>query len=199
MPLVQTIRPSTYADYLALPEGQRAELIDGELMMSPQPKGRHIAVTSILGAQLGSSFGLSSTPSASGPGGWWIFFEPECHLELDRVVVVPDLAGWRRERMPVRPSDSHKFTVIPDWICEVLSPSTASRDQIVKMPRYLAAGVQWAWIVDPASQHLDIYRAGRGELEGQWEPVMSLEGAARAALPPFEAVELDLGPWWSER
>lgn len=189
----QKLRKKTYEDYLALGEDVTAELIDGELYMSPQPKGRHTRVTSLLGGHLVVRFGTSAGETPSGPGGWWILYEPECHLLPDRRVVVPDLAGWRRERMPSPPSDSHKFTVVPDWICEVLSPSTQSRDTIVKMPRYLEAGVQFAWLIDPVAHRVDAFMAGHGE----WLEVGAHEGPGPVRLRPFEAVELDAEPWWS--
>ncbi|PKN54388.1 MAG: hypothetical protein CVU56_26800 [Deltaproteobacteria bacterium HGW-Deltaproteobacteria-14] len=185
-------RTATYDDYLALPDEQKAELIDGVLYLMSGPKGRHVRVASILTVLLGARFGLRDGPSGDGPGGWWILAEPEVHLRLDRRVVRPDLAGWRRDRMAAPPSDTHKFTVVPDWICEVLSPSTASKDNIVKMPRYLEAGVQWAWIVDPVAQRVDVFRAG----DGEWEEVGGFEGALVARIPPFDAVDLDLGPCW---
>ncbi len=183
----------TYADYLALPEGVKAELIDGELLMSPQPKGRHVRVASFLGAQLLVRFGSSAHATSDGAGGWWILDEPEVHLKTDVRVVVPDIAGWRRERMPEPPSDSHKFLVVPDWICEILAPGTWNRDALVKMPRHLEAGVQWAWVVDPVAQRVDVFHADGRE----WVVAGAFEGAVKAAIPPFEAVELDLAPWWS--
>jgi len=183
-------RTKTYADYLALPEGTKAELVDGELYMSPQPKGRHVRAASVLGMLLGSPFGLRAGESPHGPGGWWILDEPECHLSLDRRVLIPDLAGWRRERMPDPPDDSHKFLIVPDWICEVLSPSTQGHDMLRKMPMYLAAGVVWAWIVNPVDRRIDVYRAEGGE----WLDVVAVEGDGRARLPPFDAIELDLEP-----
>jgi Uma2 family endonuclease len=106
--------------------------------------------------------------------------------------VRPDLAGWRRERMPSPPTDSHKFTLCPDWVCEVLSPSTTSYDTIVKMPRYLEAGVRWAWIVDPVAERVDVFQAG----DGEWLAAGSHEGGGVGRLSPFEAVGLDLGPLW---
>jgi len=194
MVVARNERTKTYADYLAVPEGQKAELIDGELYLSPQPKGRHIRITSLLGGMLTFRFGLSSGPVGEGPGGWWIFDEPECHLLPDRRVVIPDLAGWRRERMPRPPDDSPKFNVVPDWICEVLSPSTASRDAIVKMPVYREAGVQWAWSIDPVSRRLDIFKAGAGE----WLEVLGVDGNGPVRLPPFDEIALDLAPWWAD-
>ena len=182
----------TYADYLALPEGTKAELIDGELYMSPRPKGRHVRISSVLGTLLGTPFGLRTGESSYGPGGWWILDEPECHLPLDRRVLIPDLAGWRRERMPEPPDDSHKFLTVPDWICEVLSPSTQGHDMLRKMPIYLAAGVAWAWIVNPVDRRVDVYRAEGGE----WLDVIGVEGHGRVRLPPFDAIELDMEPWF---
>lgn len=186
--------PQTYEDYLALPEGTKAELIDGVIYMTPQPRGRHVRAASYLGARLLVSFGARAETSAEGPGGWWIFDEPECHLATDRRVVVPDIAGWRRERMPSPPDDSHKFLVVPDWVCEVLSPSTAGRDTIVKMPKYREAGVAWAWIVDPVERHIDVYKADGDE----WREVARADGNATVRLPPFDDVELDLEPMWPE-
>ncbi|MCA9516005.1 MAG: Uma2 family endonuclease [Myxococcales bacterium] len=193
MVVATKLGPRTYADYLAVPEGQRAELIGGELMMSPQPRGRHILVTSMLGARLTTAFGSGVGPTESGPGGWWIFDEPELHLELDTCVVVPDIAGWRRERMPEPPTDSHKWTIVPDWVCEVLSPSTQGRDYVVKLPLYRKGGVRWAWIVDPVNRTVEVFEA-----EGDaWRPAAAAEGGNTVRLPPFEAVELDLTPLWA--
>lgn len=190
----EKLRNKTYDDYLALPEGVKAELIDGELYMSPQPKGRHIRVASLLGAHLGVRFGSSTGETPDGPGGWWILDEPECHLLPDRRVVIPDLAGWRRERMPAPPRDNHKFTLVPDWVCEVLSPSTSSHDTIRKMPRYREAGVEWAWLIDPVARRVDVFRAG----DGEWVEAGFHEGGGRARLRPFEAIELDTWLWWDQ-
>src|SRR5690606_8306192 len=118
-----------------------------------------IRVTSMLGAQLTVAFGTTAGPTERGPGGWWIFDEPELHLELDTCVVIPDLAGWRRERMPEPPSDTHKWTVVPDFVCEVLSPATQVRDYVVKLPLYRKAGVRWAWTVDPVNHTVDVFEA----------------------------------------
>jgi Uma2 family endonuclease len=192
MVVAARIQNKTYADYLALPEGTKAELIDGELYMSPAPKGRHVRLASLMGARLGVSFGLHPGPTSDGPGGWWILFEPECHLAVDRRVVRPDLAGWRRERMPEPPSDTHRFLTVPDWVCEVLSPATQGHDMLRKMPLYLAAGVRWAWIVDPLSRAINVFRAG----EGEWVDVASVEAPGPVLLPPFDAVPLDTTPWF---
>lgn len=124
-----------------------------------------------------------------GPGGWWILYEPELHLGAD--VMVPDLAGWRRERMPVVP-DVAAFELAPDWVCEILSPSTASLDRMRKMPRYATAGVGHAWLIDPIARGLEVFR----NLDGHWLSVAVFEGTQVVRAEPFDAVELDLGLLW---
>ena len=188
------LEPKTYDDYLALPEGVKAELLDGRLLMSPPRTGRHVLAASAIGARILVRFGGSADASADGPGGWWVFRRAECHLALDRQVVIPEVAGWRRERMPKPPDDTHKFTVVPDWVCEVISPSTQSRDFLVKMPRYREAGVQWLWLVYPADRRVDVFRNDGDE----WVEAASSEGPARVSLPPFDAVELDTTGWWAD-
>lgn len=185
----------TYDDYLALPDGVRAELLDGALYLSPSPEGRHVRAKSLLGAIVGARFGFAPSAGPGGPGGWWVLDRPECHLTPDRRVVVPDIAGWRRTRMPSPPADTHKFAVVPDWVCEVLSPSTAGYDTIIKMPKYVEAGVQWVWVVDPVGQRIDAYRAG----EGEWLEAGAFEGLGHGRLAPFDEVELDLGALWAEQ
>lgn len=194
MVAIKRARDKTYEDYLALPEGVKAELIDGELYMSPQPKGRHIRFASVIGGHLTVRVGSSAGPGELGPGGWWILHEPECHLALDLRVVIPDLAGWRRERMPTPPGDDHKFKTIPDWVCEVFSPSTRSRDTMLKMPRYLTAGVRWAWLVDPAERRVEVFES----IDGEWSEPLAFEGNVRARIPPFDDIELDLSLAWSD-
>lgn len=184
----------TYADLEALPEGVKAELLDGEIYMSPAPRLRHVRATSLLGAQLSVAFGMSAVETPRGPGGWWILDEPECHLLPDRRVFRPDIAGWRRERMPRPDGDTHKVLIVPDWVCEVLSPSTMSYDILRKMPRYREAGVRWMWVVDPVARRIDAFRAG----EHTWEDVGSVEGGGSARFAPFEQLELDLSDLWLE-
>ncbi len=189
---VRKLEPATYDDYLALPEDQKAELIDGELFLMSGPKGRHVRIASNLGSAINTRYGQYAGPTAGGPGGWWIFFEPEVHLRLDRRVVRPDTAGWRRERMPAPPEDTHKFTTVPDWVCEILSPSTMRWDMLVKMPRYLEAGVRHVWIVDPVERRIDALRVQ----DGEWVDAGSVEVGPTLALPPFEDSAFDLTPIW---
>ncbi|EYF01484.1 Uma2 family endonuclease [Chondromyces apiculatus] len=128
-------RPATYADLEAVPEHLVAEIIPGVLHTFPRPAGRHTKAASYLGADLITSF----SRGRAGPGGWHILGEPELHLGED--VLIPDIAGWRRERMPEVP-DAPFFTLPPDGVCEVLSPSTATHDRFRKMPVYAKASLR---------------------------------------------------------
>jgi Uma2 family endonuclease len=176
---------ATYEDLLRVPENMVAELIEGELYASPRPGGPHAIALSGLGFTLGPPFQWGR----GGPGGWWIVDEPELHL--GRNVLVPDVAGWRRERMPEPPKGS-AFTVVPDWICEVTSPSNGRIDRLKKMPIYARADVDYAWIVDPELQTLEAYQRheDRWILNGTYgeEPIVR--------IAPFEAIEIDLSLIW---
>ncbi len=137
-------RNATYDDVLAAPEYLVAQLVDGDLYLLPHPAMPHVLVTSVLGVELGGPFHLGR----GGPGGWWILDEPELHL--GGAVVVPDLAGWRRQRLPALPSDSASIAVVPDWIGEVLAPSTALLDRTRKLALYGREGVQHLGFVGPS-------------------------------------------------
>jgi len=125
------LQPTLYESLEALPEGVTGEILNGQLHTHPRPSGAHVNVGSMLGAELIGPFRKGN----EGPGGWWIIDEPEIHFVRNVEVAVPDLAGWRRERMPYFPEDQ-RFEVVPDWICEILSPSTTGRDREIKMPLY---------------------------------------------------------------
>jgi Uma2 family endonuclease len=121
--------PATYEDLLRVPEHQLAEIVNGELVVSPRPASRHARASTRLG---GSLHGFDREPGGDAPGGWLLLDEPELHLgERGAQVVVPDLAGWRRERLPELP-DVPWFELAPDWVAEVASPSTARHDRVVK-------------------------------------------------------------------
>jgi len=135
-------RLAHYEDLFDLPENMVGEIIDGQMHTQPRPAPAHALATSNLGVELGQPFGRGR----GGPGGWWILDEPELHLNAD--IFVPDLAGWRRERMPNLPKTAW-FEMAPDWVCEVLSPATARTDRILKLPRYAAAGIAHCWLIDP--------------------------------------------------
>lgn len=180
-------QPATYEDLLKVPDHLVAEIVEGELFTSPRPASRHARASTALSSELHQRFERGN----GGPGGWWIVTEPELHLGRD--ILVPDISGWRKERMPEFP-DVAWFDLAPDWICEVVSPTTARLDRIRKLPRYATHGIHWAWIVDPIAKTLEAYR-----LEQQrWSLVATHEGSARLSVEPFENGEIDLGALWIE-
>jgi Uma2 family endonuclease len=172
----------------ALPENQIGEIVGGELHASPRPAGPHSRVASGLGVELGGPFDRGR----GGPGGWIILDEPELHLGGD--VLVPDLAGWRRERMPFVDEAAAAFELAPDWICEVLSPATGALDRVRKMPAYAREGVRFAWLVEPIQRTLEVF-----ELTGdRWAAAGTYEGSAKVRAVPFDAIELELGVLWAD-
>ncbi len=178
-------RPATYEDLEALPPHQVGEIIAGELYASPRPATPHALAASSLGGELIGPF----QRGRGGPGGWLILHEPELHLGAD--VLVPDLAGWRRERMPEMPR-APALTLAPDWLCEVLSPSTEARDRAAKLPAYARAGVRHVWLVDPDVRTLEVFRLedARYVLLNTWA------GEVSVRAEPFEALELSLKLLW---
>jgi len=178
-------RGATYADILALPENVVGEIIQGDLVVSPRPAPPHALAASILTGDLTLPF----SRGRGGPGGWWILDEPELHL--GEHVLVPDLAGWRRERMPVLPTEAF-FTVAPDWVCEVLSPSSGRIDRMRKLPIYLEHEVTWAWLVDPLARTLEVFERAAG----RWTLAALHEGDVTIRAVPFDAVEIEMGGWW---
>lgn len=188
-------RAATYEDLCAVPEHLVAEIVGGELVTSPRPGPRHARVASKLGAKLDPF----DAGEPGGPGGWVILDEPELHLGAD--VVVPDLAGWRAERMPELPEEAF-FTLAPDWVCEVLSPATARRDRTDKLALYAREAVAFAWLIDPAPQTLEVYEHGRdlapaGRAASRWSLVATFAGDARVRAVPFDAIALDLTALWA--
>ena len=179
-------RPATYADLEEVPEPLVAEILDGELVSSPRPAARHARASIKLAARLVPPF----DDGVGGPGGWIVLIEPEVHLGAN--VLVPDLAAWRRERMPELP-DAAFFTLAPDWVCEVLSPSTEHLDRTRKLRIYAEAGVPHAWLLDPARDMLEAYRL----VEGSLRLISSHDRDGRVALEPFDAIALELAGLWS--
>jgi Uma2 family endonuclease len=171
-----------------LPGNQVGEIVDGELHASPRPAAAHSRAASKLGGQLDGPFDRG----VGGPGGWIILDEPELHLAGD--VLVPDLAGWRRERLPFLGEDMAAFELAPDWICEVLSPSTSSLDRVRKMPVYAREDVRWAWLLDPIQRTLEVFELQ----DGRWQVVRTWEGDAKVRAVPFDAIELDLSSLWAD-
>jgi Uma2 family endonuclease len=176
---------ATYEDVLKAPENKVAEILDGELFLSPRPSSRHARGASALGGLLWGPF----DDGRGGPGGWWILFEPELHLGDH--VVVPDIAGWRRERMPAFP-DVAFFTLAPDWVCEVLSPSTERIDRALKLRIYAEAGIPHAWLLDPIDRTLEILWLR----DRAWVIAKVLSGNEAVRVEPFEALELPLDRLW---
>ncbi len=181
-------QPATYQDLLDLPPNVVGEIVAGELYASPRPAASHAHAQTGLGGDLHAPFGRGR----GGPGGWWILFEPELHLAGD--VMVPDLAGWRRSRMPVIP-DVAAFELAPDWVCEVVSPGTARLDRTLKLPRYAAAGVTHAWVVDPRARTLEVFR----NTQGSWLLVSTHSRDDIVQAEPFDAVPLELSGLWLPR
>jgi Uma2 family endonuclease len=181
-------RPATYEDLLRVPDHLVAEIIDGDLYTSPRPALRHAVSSSVLGGDLNAAY----QRGRGGPGGWWILDEPELHLGSN--VLVPDLAGWRRERLPRIPVADAFATLAPDWVCEVLSPSTYRLDRVKKLHVYAREGVAHAWLVHPGERTLEILRL-RG---GRWVIVTTHGGDARVRAEPFQAVTIDLLELWGE-
>jgi len=180
-------REATYADLERVPDHLVAEILDGELIASPRPASRHARASSVLTGDLLPVF--DGPAGGDRPGGWWILDEPELHLGRD--VVVPDLAGWRRERMPAM-ADVAAFELPPDWACEVVSPSTGRIDRGRKRRIYARSGVMHLWLLDPIERVLEVFRLA-GEL---WTLVATFEGDGRIRAEPFEAIELNMSRWF---
>ena len=182
-------RRATYADLMEVPDTKVAEIIDGELVVSPRPASPHAFAATVIGADIVRPFHRDPGDPA-GPGGWWILLEPELHFRDD--VLVPDWSGWRRERLPVFPN-TPAFTLAPDWICEVISPSTARIDRSLKMSIYAREGVSHLWFVEPLQQTVETYRLE----SGRWVVVGTHAGREIVRAEPFDAVELHLDRWWA--
>lgn len=169
------------------------ERIRGVKLMSPRPALRHAELATTLVRMLVSFDERLSRRRAGGRGkggGWWLLFEPELHLGEE--TLIPDLAGWRIERMPQVP-DTAYTTLAPDWVCEVLSPSTRAIDRYAKMPVYAEAGVAWVWLVELATEVLEVYELGEGGLRLH----RRYSGGVRVRARPFERLTLDLGLLWA--
>ena len=174
-------RHATYADLEAVPDDLVAEIVDGTLETHPRPRPRHAMAASDLGSVLGPPF----RHGRGGPGGWIFMIEPELHLGMH--VVVPDLAGWRRERLTREPGTAFVETA-PDWVCEILSPATVRLDRGPKRRIYAEAGVGHLWLLDPAVGVLEAFALAGA----QWLLLGTVARGETVALPPFEAVPFPL-------
>lgn len=182
-------RIATYADVLAAPPHMVAEVVDGELRLQPRPAKPHAAAATALGEELGPPF----KRGRGGPGGWILLYEPELHLGQD--ILVPDLGGWRRERLPALIDDEPYFTLAPDWVCEVLSAGTERYDRTDKLRIYAREQVSWAWLVDPVQRTLEVFKLGDA---GLWVLRAAHRDDARVRAEPFDAIELDLALLWAD-
>lgn len=179
--------PATHADLASLPENVVGEILFGTLHVNPRPEPPHALAAAGLEDELGPPF----RRGRNGPGGWVILAEPELHLGAD--VVVPDLAGWRRARMPEVPFSSPYFDLAPDWACEVLSPSTAATDRDEKLRIFARESIRHAWLVDPLLRTVEILR-----LDGSTYRLLGVHrDGARVRAEPFDAVEIELATLWA--
>jgi Uma2 family endonuclease len=182
-------RRATYEDLMQVPDHLVAEIIDGELMTSPRPATPHARAEFAIAHDLAA---FDQGPGSPGiPGGWWILPEPELHFGDD--VLVPDLAAWRRERMSAIPRAAF-ISLAPDWICEVVSPSTGRIDRSRKMRIYAREAVRHLWFVDPLARTLEVYRLE----DDRWIVASTHGGDDVVHAEPFDAVPLELARWWLE-
>jgi Uma2 family endonuclease len=179
---------ATYDDLRRVPAHLVAEIIGGELFATPRPATPHAYVTSRLTAEIDMPF----VRGRGGPGGWWILVEPELHFGND--VVVPDVAGWRHARMPVIP-DAPYLSTPPDWVCEVLSPSTERLDRVRKLAVYGRENVDFIWLINPETRTLEVLRSAAGG----WALVATYADTDLVRAQPFDAIELELASLWLPR
>ncbi len=169
------------SDIAALPETLVGEIIDGILEVQPRPTPRHAVAATELGYELIGRF----RRGRGGPGGWIFMVEPELHLGPH--VVVPDLAGWRRERLPAEP-ETPFVEVAPDWVCEILSPATARLDRGPKRRLYAEAAVGHLWLLDPNAGELEAFAL----VGGRWMLLATIQRGEDVAVAPFDAASFPL-------
>lgn len=184
---------ATYQDVLDAPPHKVAEIVDGRLHLHPRPAMPHTTAGSLLGAELIGPF----RRGRGGPGGWRILDEPEVHFGTppEEDVLVPDIAGWRLERMPESP-DTAFVTLAPDWVCEILSPSTRRFDLGDKRDIYAREGVPYMWLLDPDSRSLEAFVLQKQGEKKSWQQIAKLSGDAQVSLPPFDAISFPLQDLW---
>jgi Uma2 family endonuclease len=179
---MSTTKPSsrapTLADLDALPPGVVGEIIEGVLYTMTKPRVRHQRTTRTIGGRIGDPF----DHGRGGPGGWWIVTEPG---------IAPDVAGWHRERMPDLPVDE-PIRVVPDWVCEIVSPTTRRHDMLRKQPYYARIGVPFLWLVDIEARVLTVHRLEASD----WRLIGTYSDEAEARIEPFDAVALNVADWW---
>ena len=174
----------SYEDILDLPDNMIGEIINGRLEIQPRPAPKHALTSSALGGELFHQF-----QRGDGSDGWWILDEPELHIKEH--ILVPDLAGWRKQRMPKLPETAW-FELAPDWVCEILSPATAKIDRNEKMPIYASLNVQYLWLIDPVLQTLEVYCLH----EGHWLLQDNLKDDDKVCAIPFSEHTFLLSNLW---
>lgn len=177
--------PATFADLANVPDTMVGQIIDGALVVHPWPALPHVQTTSNVGGDINGRFGRSRAP-----GGWWIVDKPEVHLSAD--ALVPDLAGWKRERLATLSQEAF-LTIAPDWVLEVLSPSTASIDRVSKARIYAREGVRWLWFIDPIARTIEVNRLE----SGRWLQVAAFTAGEPLRAEPFDAEEFDTTDWFT--
>jgi Uma2 family endonuclease len=176
--------PPRYEELLALPDDVIGEIMEGELVVTPLPTPAATSTKLALAAELNKA-----TAESAGRHGWWLF--DDARLRLGSNILVPDLAGWRRQRMPKK-SDKKYFEVPPDWACEVLSPTSAVIDRTRKVRLYASYGLCWLWVVDPPHRTVEVLW-----LEGdEWVVVGAFGGDEKAHIAPFDGFEIQLSTLW---
>ncbi len=178
---------ATYQDLSNIPENTIGEIIDGDLIVTPRPSGEHSNAAFAVSAAIGPPYRFGR----GGPGGWIILYEPEVKFHED--ILVPDLAGWRKERFPGWPKDNW-FSILPDWICEIVSPSTARHDRITKMRIYASHSVQYFWLIDPRDRTLEVFMLKSGE----WAKLAGFADNDNVRAEPFPELEFPLDDLWAD-
>jgi len=176
-----------YKELCDLPKNMVGQILDGELIASPRPAPRHSNASSGIGSAIRPPF----QDGQGGPGGWWILDEPEVHLESN--VFVPDIAGWKKEKLPKLP-DTAYFEITPDWVCEVVSPSSGRHDRVTKMNLYAQFKIPFYWLVDPQGKTLEIFSLE----QGRWILSSSFGKSDMVSAPPFSDIEFDLSYLWAD-
>lgn len=174
--------PATYADLAAVPPHLVAEILAGELVTHPRPAPRHGVATNALASEINPPY----QKGRDGPGGWIFLDEPELHLGFD--VIVPDLAGWRRERLLPLPELAY-IEIAPDWVCEVLSPSTRRNDRGIKRRIYAENGVSHYWMLDPDDMSLEVFALNE---KRQWILLATFHSGDTVSAAPFDAISFPL-------
>ncbi len=179
-------KKATYEDLYEIPENMIGEVVNGKLVALPRPSMEHTYAASALDKRIGTPYQFAE---GGGPGGWIILLEPES--QLGEHTLVPDLAGWKRERFPFA-EKSNWLSVAPDWVCEILSPRTALLDRTEKREIYAQAEVGHLWLVDPHNMTVELYRLGARA----FHPSGVYGGEEKARLEPFTEIEINLADLW---